>query len=153
MRTKSINHLNESIHTFRQLLEYRPTKYRHITILLGLLNILNVRSEISRGHRAQDLELFPQLLDDGKCCLSLPLRFNYACIWALHAHANQRPSTSTAYETALSLMQDIAPFSPTLQLQHATLTTLPTFSHGMPLDYASYQVERGQLEHAIETLE
>ena len=50
-------------------------------------------------------------------------------------------------------MQDIAPFSPTLQLQHATLTTSLVFSHETPLAYASYQVEQGQLEEAIETLE
>ena len=50
-------------------------------------------------------------------------------------------------------MQDFPAFSPTLQLQHATLTILPVHSHAMPLSYASYQVEQGQLEQAIETLE
>ena len=50
-------------------------------------------------------------------------------------------------------MQDIAPFSPTLQLQHTTLTALPASSYEMPLDYASYQAKQGQLEQAIETLE
>ncbi|KAN0141183.1 CHAT domain containing protein [Lactarius tabidus] len=85
--------------------------------------------------------------------MSLPHRFHYASVWALFAQDTQHPSASTAYETALSLMQGIAPFSPTLELQHATLSTLPTYAHEMPLGYASYQVEQGQLEQTIETLE
>ena len=156
-RTKDINCLNESIHTYRQLLARRPPKFMRIGTFIELLRTLGARSEISSGHRTQDLqemvELHSQLLDAGSWMLSLPYRFRCACGWAFRAHAIQHPSTSTAYETALLLMQDFAPFSPTLQLQHATLTTLPHSSHEMPLAYASYQVEQGQLEHAIETLE
>ena len=99
------------------------------------------------------VQLLPQYINDGSQWLSLPRRFHLAYIWAILAQAIQHSSVSTAYETALSLMQDIASFSPTLQLQHATLTALPTFTHKMPLSYASYQVEQGQLEQAIETLE
>ena len=124
---------------------------------LGLLTSLHTRSGISPGHRMQDLqemvELIPQYLNDGSGWLSLLGRFDFACIWAVLAQATQHPSISAAYEIALSAMQDIAAFSPTLQLQHATLTTFPAYSHEMPLAYASYQVERGQLEQAIEILE
>ena len=156
-RTKNIDHLNETIHIYRQLLEHRLPKFMRNGVLHGLFEALNIRCKISPGHRTQDLqgvvELYPQFLDDGSWLSSLPDRFHDACMWALCAHSIQHPSTSTAYETALSLMQDFAPFSPTLQLQHATLTTLSPDSHEMPLDYASYQVEQGQLEQAIETLE
>ena len=156
-RTKNIHHLDESIDTYRQLLEHRPPKRLRIGALMGLSKTLYARSKISPGHRTQDLqevvELYPRLLDDGSWLLSLPHRFHYACLWALRAHSIQHPSTSTAYETALSLMQGIAPYSPTLQLQHATLTVLTADSHEMPLAYASYQVGQGQLEQAIETLE
>ena len=155
-RTKNINYLNELIHTSRQRLTRQPPKLQRFGTIAGLLTSLSVRSDISPGHRTQDLqemvELFPRFLSDGSQLLSLPRRFNFACSWALLARAAQHPSTSTAHETALSLMQDIAPFSPTLQLQHATLITCPLF-HKMPLDYASYRVERGQLVQAIETLE
>ena len=155
-RTKNINHLNESIHRSRQLLVRRPPKLLRFGTISWLLVSLATHSNISPGHCKQDLqemvELFPQILSDGSQWLDLPDRFNIACSWALLARATQDPSTSTAHETALSLMQDIAPFSPTLQLQHATLITCPFF-HKMPLDYASYRVERGQLEQAIETLE
>ena len=156
-RTQNINYLNESILTFRQILARRPPKIPRMRTILGLFISLSTRFKISRGKRMQDLqemvELHPQFLSEGSQWLSLPHRFNLACCWALLARATQHPSTSTAYETALSLMQDVAPFSPTLHLQHATFTTFLIFSHEIPLAYASYQVERGQLEQAIETLE
>ena len=109
---------------------------------LGLLTSLHTRSGISPGHSMQDpqemVELFPQYLNDESGWLSLLGRFDFACIWAVLAQATQHPSISAAYEIALSFMQDIAAFSPTLQLQHATLTTFPAYSHEMPLAYASY---------------
>ena len=156
-RTKNIDYLNESIHTFRQLLERRPPMYLRIGMIGGLLKSLHDHCEISPTHHRKDVqemvELFPQALNDGSQLLSVPNRFQVACMWALFAQPIRHPSTSTAYETALSLMQDIAPFSPTLQLKHATLTKLPAHVHQMPLRYASYQVEQGKLEQAIETLE
>ena len=155
-RTKKINYLHESIHILSQLLARRPSKLLYCWTIVSLLMSLITRSEISRGHRTQDWQvlvaLLPQLLDHGSQWQSLPQRLGLACLWAFLARAIQHPSASAAYETALSLMPDIAPFSPTLQLQHAALTRLPSCSH-MPLAYASYQVERGQLEQAIETLE
>jgi tetratricopeptide (TPR) repeat protein len=156
-RTKNIKYLNESIHTLRQLLARRPPTFLRYWMTLGLVGSLLARSGISREHHTQDLhemvELWPQFLNDGSRWLSLPHRFHCACIWALYAQDTRHPSTSAAYETALSLMQDIAPFSPTLQLQHAALAKLPAYAHEMPLGYASCQVEWGQLEQAIETLE
>jgi CHAT domain-containing protein len=156
-RTNKIGYLNESIHTHRQLLACSPPKLLRIEVIIGLLISLHTRSGISQGHRTQDLqemvELFPQFLNNGSQWLSLPHRFHATCIWALLAQDTQHPSASTAYEIALSSMQDIASFSPTLRLQHITLANLPDYSHEMPLAYASYQVERGQLEQATETLE
>ena len=154
-RTQNINYLNEPINTLRLLLALQSSTklLRHVTIF-GLLMFLGARSEISPGHRTQDwqemVELLPQVLGQWA---PLTSRIVVACTWAYLSHATQHPSTSTAYETALSFIQRIAPFSPTAQLQHATLTTLSANCHEMPLGYASFQVERGQLEQAIETLE
>jgi CHAT domain-containing protein len=50
-------------------------------------------------------------------------------------------------------MQDIVPFSQTLQLQHATLATAHHITQSLSLDYASYRVDQHQLEEAIEVLE
>ena len=155
--TKDINYLDESIHILRQLLARRPPRILRIGIIQGFVESLNTRCGISRDHCIRDqqemVELIPQFLDDGSQWLGLPHRFQLACAWAHMSRTHQHPSTSTAYETALSLMQDFPAFSPTLQLQHATLTILPVHSHAMPLSYASYQVEQGRLEQAIETLE
>ena len=155
--TENIEYLNESIDTFRQILAGRPPKLLRMSVTTWQLESLEIRSKVSLGHRLQDqheiVELYPQILGDATQFLGLPYRLNAASRWALFARHIEHPSASTAYETAMSLMQDIAPFSPTLQLQHTTLTTLSGDSHEMPLDYASYQVEQGQLEQAIETLE
>ena len=159
-RTKNTNYLNELsklINTRRQLLARRPPKLPRIQTTFWHWRSLIARFEVSPGHRTQDLqevvELIPQFLDDGGQLLSLPHRFNATCIWALFAQAAQHPSASAAYETAFSLMQDITLVSPTLQLKHATPAALPVHSHRIPLGYASHQVEGGQLEQAIETLE
>ena len=123
-RTKNINYLNESIHTSRQLLARRLPKFLRVGPISRLLVSLATRSNISPGHSTQDSQemvgLFPQFLSDGSQMLGLPHRFDLACSWALYARASQHPSTSTAYETALLLMQDVAPFS-------------PSYSYNMPL--------------------
>ncbi len=154
MRTKKIEYLNESISTRRQVLEHPPARFLHSTTL-GLLSLsLLARSTFFPGHRTQDLdeglELLSQYINNGQA--SLPSRFWFACVWAYFARLTRHPSVSTAYESAVSLMQDTLIFAPTLQLQHATLATSDD-THSMPLDYASYQVDLHQLEQAIETLE
>jgi hypothetical protein len=62
-------------------------------------------------------------------------------------------STSTAYNSALLLLQDSLVFSPTLETQHFHLVTMRDNYERLPLDYAPYQVHIGQLKEAIETLE
>ena len=159
-RTRNINYLNESIDTLRQLLVRRPPKFLRLGMTGRLLSSLETRSmNTLSGHRTttQDwqeiVELSPQFLDDGSRLESLPSQVFAASLWALCAHGIQHPSTSTAYETVLSLMQDITLFSPTLHLQHDTLINLPALSLQMPPAYVSYHVEQCQLEQAIETLE
>ena len=114
----------------------------------------STRSESFPGYCEQDLdealELLSQYVNDGHA--SLRERFQVACIWAYSARRTEHPTVSTAYESALSLLQDTLLFAPTLQLQYVTLSAFDR-SHRMPLDYASYQFDLGQLEHGIETLE
>jgi hypothetical protein len=73
-------------------------------------------------------------------------------MWARYARLTRHSSVSTAYVTALSLLQDTVFFSPTLQLQHANLAT-HDITQSLSLDYASYWVDQHQLEEAIEVLE
>jgi hypothetical protein len=154
LRTKKIDYLNESIIIRRQvfdgpLSQFKRFETRHRLSLSFLQRYISFP-----GHSTQDLnealELMSQYVSDGQ--VSLPDRFNMACSWAVLARSARHPSTSTAYESAVSLMQDTVPFAPTLQLQHVTLATSDS-SLSMPLDYTSYQVDLGQLEEAIGTLE
>ena len=153
-RTKKFEHLNESISTCRQVLE-RPLVQPLRFATLGQLSMsLSTRSESFPGYCEQDLdealELLSQCVNDGHA--SLPERFQIACIWAYSARYAEHPTVSTAYESALSLLQDTLLFAPTLQLQNVTLSAVDR-THRMPLDYASYQFDRGQLKDGIETLE
>jgi CHAT domain-containing protein len=81
-----------------------------------------------------------------------PDKLEHSCIWATLARSTGHPSISAAYETAMSSMQDSLVFSPTLHTQHAHLVSIES-ANKMPLEYVSYLVQTGRLEHAIETFE
>ena len=154
-RTKKIEYLNESITTSRQVLGYPINHLRFSTLRLLVLALLTRFRALP--HRTQDFEEAIDALSQGvnDVCrhAGSPDRFKLACFWAFLARGFRHPSTSTAYEGAMSLMQDALLFAPTLQLQHASLVTSPDVPRSMPLDFASCQVDLGQLEQAIETLE
>ena len=157
-RTNKIEYLNESMNIHRQLLAHpsSSSKFLRLRAIIRLLHTLISRMYISPDHRVQDLrevvELLPQYLDEGSALFDLVYRFDLAFLWAYAARLTRHSTISTAYETALSLMQHARLYTPTLQLQHAGLAT-HDYWHKMPLDYASYQVDLDQLEGAIETLE
>ena len=152
--TKKIEYLNESISTYRQLIDSPLLQAERFFTFPDLSRALVHRFHYFPGYRTQDLdealELFSQYVSSTHA--SVPDRFLHACSWAYIARDTRHSSVSTAYENALSLMQDTVLFSPTLQLQHSTLATL-TFTQRLPLDYASYLVDQHQLEEAIEVLE
>ena len=153
-QTDKIEYLNESIIVRRQLAENPFLPISRFDAYSELSLSLLLRLVYFSGHRTQDrdeaLELLSQCVSDARG--NPPDRFFFACIWAWVARLTRHPSVSTAYETAVSLMQDTLLFPPTLQLQHATLA-ISDEDHSVPLDYASHQVDLGQLEAAIETLE
>ena len=150
-----IEYLNESISTFRQAFERPILVFDRFTILRHLAMALLTRWEYFPSHRTQDmdegLELYSQCVNDRY--QNLTERFKVTFYWTFYARRAQHPTVSTAYESAISLMQDALLFGPTLQLQHVTLAEIADVTHRMPQDYASYQVDQGQLEEAIETLE
>ncbi|KAH9032343.1 CHAT domain-containing protein [Lactarius deliciosus] len=153
-RTNKIEYLNESIKTRRQVFERPLPQFLRFATLHRLAQSLLTRSMSFPGHRTQDpeeaLEILSQCVNDGYA--ALPDRFHMARLWAYFARGFRHPSVSTAYETAMSLMQDTLLLAPTLQLQHATLTT-SDLTHSMPLDYASFLVDLHRFKEAVETLE
>ena len=62
-------------------------------------------------------------------------------------------SISTAYERAMSLMQDCVILAPNLHLQHSQLVVMLQVIEKLPLDYASHLINIHQHGQAIETLE
>jgi hypothetical protein len=82
-----------------------------------------------------------------------PDRFRLACDWAVLARNISHPTTLTAYKSAMSLMQKSFSFAPTVSVQHARLVAMGENCQTMPLDYASYLINLGQFDEAVETLE
>jgi hypothetical protein len=148
MRTRKIEYLSESISIYRQVLDGPSPHFLRLVTLNRLSLSLLTRSMSFRCHRPQDvnegLELVSQCINNGHA--NLPYRFQSAGVSAFIARLTRHLPVCTAYESALSLMQDTPLFAPTLQLQHATLAKTTDVFHSIPLDYASYQVDLHQLE-------
>jgi hypothetical protein len=153
-RTTKIEYLNESISTYRQLIKSPLSQTDRFRTLPDLSESLLARFHYFPGYCTQDLDEALEVLSQivSSVHASVPYRFLQACVWAIFARHTGHSSVSTAYVTALSLMQDSVLFSPTLQLQHSTLAT-DNITQSLSLDYASHRVDQHQLEEAIEVLE
>ncbi|KAH9057575.1 CHAT domain-containing protein [Lactarius vividus] len=179
IRRDDITAIDEAIEKGRTILVSSAPIYPHVLYVSGLFGAMLFEAFkqdqhlLSTGLLAQALLTrsgsFPEYCtqDDEEAMkllfqcanhpqASLPDRFLYACLCADTARSihypSSHPSISTAYKSAMSSMQNTLHFAPTLQLQHTTLATTDTF-HRMPLEYASYQIELGQLDEAIGALE
>ncbi|KAN0141049.1 CHAT domain containing protein [Lactarius tabidus] len=153
LRTNILDYLDEVISIYRDMdKNCRETLGRTLgrlgltTFLLQRLNALHHRED-----EEEIMQLYP-LIMDGVHWQSYQ-RLEFSCLWATIARVGAHPSTSVAYENAMSLLQDTLVFSPTLQTQHFRLVRTLRKAGWMPLDYASYQIDKDQLKQAIETLE
>ena len=151
--THKLEFLNEAITAYRDIRKMSAPKLIHF--LAGERFIQCLIARFTRFRVERDLEelmqLYPEVAKDGS--KEAFDRFKISHWWASTARARAHPSTSTAYETAMSLMQETLVFSPTLQIQHYRLTHALRGYEGLPSDYASYQIEQGRTKQAIETLE
>ncbi|KAI0302858.1 CHAT domain-containing protein [Multifurca ochricompacta] len=75
-----------------------------------------------------------------------------ACKWASGSRVSGHHSTMSAYQNAMSLLQNCLVFAPTIETQHHRLVATRWMSR-IPLEYASYLISVGRLEQAIEALE
>ncbi|KAH9967874.1 CHAT domain-containing protein [Russula dissimulans] len=151
-RTDNIEHLNEAISVLRGILDI-PASQVHFVVLRRLIQSLLTRFGLL--YHKEDLDDIVQLssMAVNHTYGMTPDRFKIAWAWACLARISEHPSIFTAYDCALSLMQDSLVFSPTLDIQHSRLVEMGEGYDQLPLDYASYQVHTGQLQQAIETLE
>ena len=153
--TDDIKYLNESITVCRDILKMPGPQLTKLNIIHPLISSLVTR--LARHGRTDDFDEIMRLLPIAATdiCARIPDRFSISCQWAGFARHTRHPSTLIAYENAISesLIQDSLAFAPTLEIQHFRLVSKQTDDETLPLDYASYQVELGQLEQAVETLE
>jgi tetratricopeptide (TPR) repeat protein len=152
--TKRSDYLDEAITTLRDLRKISAQrKVTHFDAGYVLLESLVAR--LNLFHRREDLEELVQLCSKlaNDASGEVFARFLIPCIWANAARVYMHPSVSIAYETAMSLLQETLVFCPTLQTQHLRLSRAFIGGGRLPLDYASYQTQNGQVKQAVETLE
>ncbi len=149
-RTGRLDYLNEAIIANRDRRKVPAPRVIHFQAGYSLLQ--SVIASWDLLHLWQDVEeallLFPEVANDGSA--EVFHRFEISSWWAYCARAYAHPSISTAYETAVSLMQKTLVFSPTLQTQHFRLAHALRKWGVLPSDYASYQIEMGQFKQAID---
>ncbi|KAI0298390.1 CHAT domain-containing protein [Multifurca ochricompacta] len=151
--TSKIDYLEESIAISHEILEVQSAQAIHFSEIRRLVSSLSTRLRLLG--RRQDLDEIMRLMPmavNSKYARA-PDRFQFSCLWASIARVSRHSSIPAAYESAMTLMQSALFFAPTLEIQHTRLVGMHEICEKMPLDYASYQVDAGKFERAIETLE
>ncbi|KAI0249199.1 hypothetical protein BJV78DRAFT_712607 [Lactifluus subvellereus] len=152
MRSGREELLDKSIDICRNVLETKPQQASRYKLFRLLGTSLSLRC-ILLGH-SEDLNestsMFKAAFDEDYSSASE--RFDVACLWASVVRHYRHLSTLLAYHNALSVMQSSLAVGPTVQTQHTIIGNL-RLNMRTPLEYASYQIERGQLELAVEILE
>ncbi|KAH9059785.1 CHAT domain-containing protein [Lactarius vividus] len=146
--TNKAEYLDESIVLDYDVLKLKSARDQHFDTILGLVSSLLARGRREDLHEA--IRLMSLAVDDQYA--NEPARFQLSCQWAFLARRIRHPSVLTAYKTSISLIQRSLSFAPTVSTQHTRLVTMHR-CQSMPLDYASYQIDLGRFEEAIETLE
>jgi CHAT domain-containing protein len=148
-------YLNESIDVYRGILKLLvpSAQWFHFSVIQQLISSLESRYELFEDTKDFDeiMKLFP--IAATNTFAKSHNRFWASCRWARFSRAYRHPSARAAYKTAITLMQDILTFAPTLEIQHHRLIAMGDVFHKLPLESASYQVQIGQFKEAIETLE
>ena len=151
--TAKFEYLDQSVSTFRDVLQMPIPSYIRSDVMRRLLRALSDRIALSR--KWVDFEEAMQLhsIVSKDTHTDSRERFIHTCQWARNARLNKHPTTSIAYETAITLMEDTLLYAPTLETQHFQLLALRFDCEELPMEYASYEVGRGQLKGAIQALE
>ena len=153
--TDKLEYLDQSVATLRGLLEMPIPSSHRFTVMKDLLGVLLDHISLSNSGKRDDFEEAMQLcsMASKDTHASAQDRFMVSCKWALYARLNGHPSASAAYETAVMLMEDTLLYAPTLETQHSQLLAFRSDYEDLPMDYASYEVSRGQLKDVIRVLE
>jgi len=151
--TNNMEFLDKSIAAFYDILEMPSAEHAHFHAIEGLSRALSTRWMLSEDQKDFDelMQLYSRASKNPYASERRRLRITYR--WAEHARHKGDQTTSTAYKTALSLMEDTLLLAPTLETQHFHLVALSHVYEKLPLDFASHEVNRGRLMEAIQALE
>ena len=155
-RTGKISYLDESITIGYDIFESTwSSQQSHFNAVLIIVESLFTRAKLLGTGPGEDLHeivrLIPMVIDNPY--VHEPGRFLLSCQCAFAARSINHPTTLTAYQAAMTLMQKSLSFAPTVSIQHTHLVNFGKGCQIMPLDYASYQIRLGRSEEAVETLE
>ena len=153
--TDKLEYLDQSVATLRGLLEMPIPSRCRFPVMENLLSALLDHKPLSNSGTRDDFEEAMQLCSMASKDTHAHARdrLMVSCKWALHARRNGHPSASAAYKAAIISMEDTFLYAPTLQTQHFQLLSLRSYYEELPMDCASYEVDRGQLKDAIQVLE
>ena len=151
--TKNSGHLNQAINAFHYIRKLPDAQWARFLVVSGLIGCLSSRFELSKNKKDLDDLMLLFLIAANDEYRNVPDLFAVSCEWAQKARFFRHPSSFTAYERAISLLQDSLAFTPTLEVQHHRLVAGRDHCERLPLDYASYQAQIGRVKEAIETLE
>lgn len=152
-QTRNSDDLDESISLFRRAIAFRGGgNLEHTEALLGLASSLQAR--FRKDGSGEDFEEAIQLLSRAatRTLSGSLIRLEAAQRWVALARLRDHHTTSDAYKTTISILQHSLTVRPTLSLRHDFLKKTGT-NHKLPLDAASYALEKGDLGQAIELLE
>jgi len=150
--THKIGYLNEAISAARDGIDASGPLSSRVVLVGELVSFLSTRLGLLRHEEDlhEVMQLFPTAANFSLAGShgQLVTSFNWATIARYFGH----PSASTAYDHAMSLMRASLTFAPTLDIQHSRLVAIRSL-HTIPLDYASYRIDTGHLEQAMDILE
>ena len=153
--TGKIRYLDESIVIGCDILESKNGQRYHFPATRKLVASLLAREQLLGRieDRLEAIRLMSLAMTRNDQYSRVSDRFRLSCHWAILARSIDHPTTLTAYKTAMSLIQKSISFAPTVSIQHTRLVAMGEDCQTMPLDYASYQIDLGRFEEAVETLE
>ncbi|KAH9970656.1 CHAT domain-containing protein [Russula compacta] len=151
--TGNVDYLHESITVHRDLVELAGVLFKLHAMAVLLIGRLHSRFKLLKDRRDNDEIMEISAIATADTSTDVALRFRTSCLWTRAARLYKHPSTLDAYETAISLMEQSLAFAPTLETQHFGLVAIRDEYEKLPLDYASYLIQIGELKRAIETLE
>jgi CHAT domain-containing protein len=149
IQRREVPKLDNAIEIARDLLEMRPKQIRRVKLFRMLAFCFALGNHDPR-HRDESVSMFEDAFQDESATTSEKL--SIAWWWATFARAWDHSSATMAYRNTLSALQNSLMGTFTVQRQPAAIGRLG-LKFQIPSEYASYRIERGQLELAVETIE